>query len=136
MRGTPAIICAVALALFFHCGRLPGNRIEFEDAHVIHNGGELYPYEYQVARFLYRGGWLMKQGDSLSFLAKRGSYVLFYASTRPAVIDLGGHAFQLDQAPNYTMTIVDVPDVDSVTGRVTLRCLDGSINLDRMDRRD
>ena len=132
---SPAVCCllsAVCLAFFFRAGRLPGNRIEFEDAHVIHNGGELYPYEYQVARFLYRGGWLMKKGDSLSFLAKRGSYVLFYASTQPAVIDLGGHAFHLDRAPNYTMTIVDVP----VTGRVTLRCLDGSINLDRMDRRD
>jgi hypothetical protein len=123
---------AILLALFFHFGRLPGDRIEFEDAHVIHNGGELYPYEYQVARFIYRGGWLMKHGDSLSFLAKRGSYVLFYASTQPAVIDLGGHAFHLDKAPNYAMTVVDLP----VTGRVTLRCLHGSINLDRMDRRD
>jgi len=123
---------AILLALFFHFGRLPGDRIEFEDAHVIHNGGELYPYEYQVARFIYRGGWLMKHGDSLSFLAKRGRYVLFYASTQPAVIDLGGHAFHLDKAPNYTMTVVDLP----ITGRVTLRCLDGSINLDRMDRRD
>jgi len=132
MRGASTTIAAVALALFFHIARLPADRIEFEDAHVIHNGGELYPYEYQVARFIYRGGWLMKHGDSLSFLAKRGSYVLFYASTQPAVIDLGGHAFHLDKAPNYAMTVVDLP----VTGRVTLRCLDGSINLDRMDRRD
>jgi len=131
----PEIVCAVALALFFHFGRLPGDRIEFEDAHVEENVAELYPYEYQVARFVYRGGWLMKHGDSLSFLAKRGSYVLFYASTQPAVIDLGGHAFHLDKAPNYAMTVVDLPDVDS-GGRVTLRCLDGSINLDRMDRRD
>jgi len=128
----PHIICAVVLALFFHFGRLPGDRVEFEDAHIVHQGGELYPYQYQVARFFYRGGWLMKQGDSMTFLAKRGRYVLFYASTQPAVIDLGGHAFQLDKAPNYAMTIVDVP----VTGRVTLRCLDGSINFDRMDRRD
>jgi len=126
------IIAAVALALFFHFGRLPGNRIEFEDAHVIHRGGELYPYQYQVARFLYRGGWLMKRGDSLSFLAKRGPYVLFYASTEPATIDLGGRVFHLDKAPNYTMTLVDLP----AGGQVTLRCVDGSINLDRMDRRD
>jgi len=127
-----SLLCAVLLALFFHFGRLPGDRVEFEDAHVVHNGGELYPYEYQVARFIYRGGWLMKHGDSMSFLAKRGSYVLFYASTQPAVIDLGGHAFHLDTAPTYAMTIVDVP----VTGPTTLRCLDGSVNLDRMDRRD
>jgi len=132
MRGAPAIIATVTLALFFHFGRLPGDRIEFEDAHVIHNGGELYPYVYQVARFLYRGGWLMKRGDSLSFLAKRGTYVLFYASAEPATIDIGGRSFPLEKAPTYNVTLVDVP----ATGRVTLRCLDGSINLDRMDRRD
>lgn len=128
----PEILVAVALALFFHFAKLPANRIEFEDAHVTHHGGELYPYEYQVARFLYRGGWMMKRGDSMEFLAKRGSYILFYASTEPAVIDIGGRAFHLDKAPTYAITLVGVP----ATGRVTLRCLEGSINLDRMDRRE
>ena len=131
-RIRPEVIAAIGLALFFYFGRLPGDRIEFEDAHVAHNGGELYPHEYQVARFLYRGGWMMKRGDSLSFLAKRGNYVLFYASTEPCVIDIGGHAFHLDQAPTYAVSVVDVP----ATGRVTLHVLDGSINLDRIDRRE
>jgi hypothetical protein len=131
-RIRPEIIAAIGLALFFHFGRLPGDRIEFEDAHVSHDGGELYPHEYQVARFQYRGGWMMKRGDSLSFLAKRGNYLLSYASTEPAMIDIGGHAFHLDKAPAYAMSLVDVPS----TGRVTLRVIDGSINLDRMDRRE
>jgi hypothetical protein len=122
------VSCATALVLFFHFGRLPGDRIEFEDTHVIHHGGELYPTQFQVARFLYRGGWLMKRGDSMSFLAKRGSYILFYTSTGPAVIEIGGKAVHLDTAP---MAIVDIPS----TGRVTLTCVDGNINLDRMELR-
>jgi len=121
-------VCAAALVLFFHFGRLPGDRIEFEDTHVVHHGGELYPTQFQVARFLYRGGWLMKRGDSMSFLAKRGSYILFYTSTGPAVIEIGGKAVHLDTPP---MAIVDVP----ATGRVTLTCVDGNINLDRMELR-
>jgi hypothetical protein len=119
---------AVALVLFFHFGRLPGDHIEFEDAHVVHRGGELYPTQFQVARFLYRGGWLMKRGDSMSFLAKRGSYILFYTSTGPASIEIGGKAVHLDAPP---MAIVDVP----ATGRITLTCVDGNINLDRMELR-
>ncbi len=133
--GTGALACAIltiATALFLHYGRTPADRIELEDAHVIHDGGELYPYQYQIARFLYRGGWILKQGESVSFLAHRGRHVLFYASPQRAVIELGGHAFALDAAPAYAMALVDVP----AEGRVTLKCIDGSINLDRMERRD
>ena len=124
--------CAIVLALFFHYGKKSGARVEFEDTHVIHQGGELYPYEYQVGRFFYRGGWLMKTGDSMSFLAKRGQYILYYASTEPSAIELDGHAAHLDAAPTYAMTVIDVP----AGGRVTLRCAHGSINLDRMDLRE
>ena len=34
----------------------PANQIEFEDAHVIHNGGALYPELYTVERFFHRSG--------------------------------------------------------------------------------
>jgi hypothetical protein len=125
-------ICTIAVAAFAHYGRLPGNRIEFEDAHVVHDGGELYPYEYQVARFLYRGGWILKRGDSLSFLAERGRYVLFYATTGRALVQVDGRAYELPAAPQYAMTLIDVPR----SGRVRVRCLEGSVNLDRMDRRE
>jgi len=122
----------IATALFFHCGRTPGDRIEFEDAHVMHNGGALYPYQYQVARFLYRGGWILKKGESVSFLAHRGKHLLFYASPEQVVIDVGGHAYALGAAPAYGTTFIEVP----AEGRATLTCVDGSINLDRMERRD
>jgi hypothetical protein len=125
-------LAAIAVAAFIHFGRLPGSRIEFEDAHVVHEGGELYPYEYQVARFLYRGGWLLHRGDALSFQAQRGRYVLFYASTDPVLLEVAGRAVELPRAPNYTMTLVDVPQ----SGRTSIRCLEGAINLDRMDRRE
>ena len=61
-------------------------------------------------------------------LAKRGSYILFYTSSGPALIEIGGKAVHLDTPP---MAIIDIP----TTGRVTLTCVDGNINLDRMELR-
>ncbi len=123
----PLII--VGVALFFHYGRTPADRIEFEDAHVIHNGGELYPYQYQVARFQYRGGWILKKGESVSFLAHRGRHQLFYSSAAPATIELGGRVYTLGAAPAYAETFIEVP----LEGRTTLNCIEGTINLDRME---
>lgn len=125
----PALL-ALILAAFFVFGRRPGDRIEFEDAHVIHRGGALYPYEYQVQRFLYSGGWIVGPGDSVDFLAPSGPFTLRYAAAMPSMIQLGGEAYALPATGNgYATVVVNVPR----EGRVHLRCLSGKVNLDRMD---
>ena len=124
----PAVIAAL-IAIAFLFGRKPGNRIDFEDAHVIHQGGELYPHEFQVQRFLYRGGWIVRAGDSLSFLARRGPSVLQYSASGPAMIQLGRDAYLLPPTNGYGSIRVNIVR----SGRVDLRCLSGAANLDRMD---
>lgn len=126
---SPFLVSLVVIALFI-AGRKPGNRIEFEDAHVIHDGGELYPYVWQVQRFLYRGGWIMRTGDSMSFLAKRGSSLLQYQAAAPATVQLGTRAYLLP-ATGQAYGVVRV-SLDR-GGRTQLRCLSGAVNLDRMD---
>ena len=102
--------------------------MNFEDAHVVHNGGELYPAEYQVARFLFRGGWLLRSGDSLSFLSRGGNARLEYQAAKPVLVEAGGRAYHLPATgPWYAAQTFFVPQ-----GRVTLRCVDGAINLDRL----
>ena len=123
------VIAAALLVIAFVIGRKPGHRIEFEDAHIEHTGGDLYPRVFQPQRFLYRGGWIVRAGDSMSFLALRGASTLLYRSFVPATIQLGGHAYELPPAPTYASVAVEV-DAD---GRVELRCLSGEVNLDRMD---
>ncbi len=124
------MILALAIAAAFVSGRRPGDRIEFEDAHVIHRGGELYPHEYQVQRFFYRGGWLIRSGDALSFLARRGRSRLWYITGIPSVIQLGSDAYSLPPTDgSYGSIPVHLPR----DGRVELRCLAGAVNLDRMD---
>ncbi len=122
-------VVGVLIALAFIFGRRPGDRIEFEDAHVIHNGGELYPYVYQVQRFAYRGGWIVRPGDSLSFLARSGASVLQYSTPVRSMIQLGRDAYVLPPTHGYGSVRVNIIR----SGRVELRCLDGVVNLDRMD---
>lgn len=125
----PVLVAAVVIA-FFVAGRRPAQRIEFEDAHVMHEGGEMYPYVWQVQRFLYRGGWILRPGDSMSFLAKRGSSVLHYQAATGATVQLGGHAYVLPPTGSaYGMARVNLDR----GGRVEMRCLSGAANLDRMD---
>jgi hypothetical protein len=122
------LLPVVVVAAFFF-GRRPGDRIEFEDAHVIHRGGELYPYEFQVQRFAFRGGWMMRPGDSLSFLAKAGGSRLQYTTGAPAMIQIGPDAYSLPPTRGYGTVRVQI----ARSGRVELRCLSGIVNLDRMD---
>ncbi len=128
LRGGPALL-ALVIALAFVFGRRPGDRIEFEDAHVIHNGGELYPHVFQVQRFAFRGGWILRAGDSITFLARSGASRLEYTSGSGATIQIGRDAYALPPTDGYGSVRVNVAN----TGRVELRCLTGSVNLDRMD---
>jgi hypothetical protein len=118
------------LALVFFYGRRPAPRIEFEDAHVIHRGGELYPQEFQVQRFMFRGGWILHAGESVSVLALGGPSRLQYGAAQPAILQIGTQAYALPPTGNRTETArVEIPR----DGRTEFRCLSGTIFLDRMD---
>jgi hypothetical protein len=124
----PLMVAALLLAAFTY-GRRPGDRIEFEDAHVIHAGGEVFPPEWTVSRFLYQGGWTVRANEALSFLAKPGRSTLRYQSRDGATIEIGGHAFVLPA----TGAIYGYATINIGAGeRAELRCLDGSATLDWM----
>jgi hypothetical protein len=125
----PSVV-AITVVLFAIAGTRPGSRIDFEDAHVIHKGGELFPTEYQVARFVFHGGWIVRPGESMSFLAKAGPARLRYVSEGGATIQIGARAFVLPPTASNTYHVV--PVVVDRGGRVELRCLAGTVNLDWM----
>jgi hypothetical protein len=128
----PLLFAAILLAAFTY-GRRPADRIEFEDAHVTHTGGELFPSEWTVSRFLYQGGWVIHAGDTLLFLAKPGPSTLRYQSRGGATIEIGGHAFVLPPSGAiYGYTTINAGINAGSGGRAQLRCLDGSANLDWM----
>lgn len=124
-----AALCVAALSLGAREAAAPARVVEFEDAHVVHEGGELYPRLYTVARFLYRGGWIVNRGDTLTFLARGGRARIEYESEAGASIELAGQAIELPPT-GRTYGSVDVAIPSS--GRVTLRGLSGRVNLDRM----
>jgi hypothetical protein len=121
------LVFATLLLVAFTYGRSPGDRVEFEDAHVTHAGGEMFPTEWTVARFLYQGGWIVRRGDSISFLAKAGRSTVRYQSQSGATIEVGGGAFVFPPTgSNYGYLSINL----AATGRTSLRCIDGSANLD------
>ena len=122
-------LIAVLLVFAYRAGMSPAKRVDFEDAHVIHRGGALYPEMYRVARFNYRGGWLLHAGESVSFRASGGRCTLEYSAPVAATIQIGPAAYQLEATANqYKSAVVEVPR----NQRVELRCLSGTINLDRL----
>jgi hypothetical protein len=127
---TPAVAACLAAA-FFWFGMRPGDRVQFEDTFVIHNGGAMYPREYQPQRFLFTGGWIVRPGDSLRFSARGGRSRVRYQSARGATIQLASRAYELPptRGAEYRTIDVDVPS----SGSVELRCLAGAANLERMD---
>lgn len=123
-------VAALLLAIALAAGQRPGARIEFEDAHVEHRGGELFPELYRVFRVAYRGGWLVHGGDSMSFLAGPGRWRLHAVTGLGATIQIDGRAYEIQPAEGYQEIPIEIED----GGRVTLTCLSGALNLDRMDR--
>ena len=116
---------ALLIAFAFNTALTPARDVEFEDAHVIHDGGKLSPEYYAVQRFLYRGGWILEAPQSLSFQA----YRLEATTGIGATFELAGHTYTLAPSNAYQTLRVEIP----ATGRVTLRCLSGAVDLDRMN---
>ncbi|HKO55490.1 MAG TPA: hypothetical protein VJ276_06390, partial [Thermoanaerobaculia bacterium] len=85
----------VAIAALAWAAAQPPRHVEFEDAHVIHKGGELYPPEYTVARFSYRGGWLLREGDSLTANARKGRWTIQVRAPQGAALAVAGHQYDL-----------------------------------------
>ena len=124
------IALAAVMALWFYQGKKPGDRIEFEDIVVDKSSGDLYPPLYAVSRFVYRGGWIVHPDDVLTFPARRGASTIEYQAGHPAVIEIGGRAYELPATgAAYGRVRVELPR----GGMTTLRCLSGVANLDRMD---
>ena len=120
----------LAFAIAFSAAKRPGRTIHFEDAHVRKEGGELHPPFYAPVRFAYRGGWVLNAGNTLTFQATEGAYTLHYVTGPGGTLELEGRAYVLPPSPDgYTTARIVVPR----TGRVTLRCVAGAVNLDRME---
>ena len=123
-------LVSIVVAAGYLAGQQPAERVEFEDAHVTHEGGELFPHEFTIARFAYRGGWILHQGQSLSFIARPGGATLHYASGHPATIQVGPNLYELPAASaGYRTVRVRIASPE----RVVLKCVRGSVNLDRLD---
>ena len=76
---SPALAIAVFALLLsagFHFGRQPGTRVDFEDAHVHTTAAISSPGAVQPNRSAYRGGGVLEEGQSLTFLARAGTHHL------------------------------------------------------------
>jgi hypothetical protein len=126
-------LAAFALAVGFTAGKRPSDRVEFEDAHVVHEGGDLDPPYYTPVRFAYRGGWVLHPGESLSFLALSGVWRIDYLAPRDVTLDLGAGGRVILRATgerSYGSALLRIPSA----GRTTLRCIAGDVVLDGMRR--
>lgn len=129
-RAVLPLVLAAAIAVWFTFGKKPADRVEFEDVVVDKSSGELYPHAYAVSRFIYRGGWIVRPGDFMTFPARRGASTIEYQASAPAVIELGGRAYELPATgAAYGRVRVELRS----NGTTVLRCLSGAANLDRMD---
>jgi hypothetical protein len=129
--GMASALLALVLALAFLAARQPGKTIHFEDAHVRHDGGKLYPDVYTLLRSTYRGGWVLEANQSASFLAREGTHTLHFITGLGATFELGGQAYSVNVGERYQTIAVRIPKA----GRTTLTVLSGAINVDRMDAR-
>ena len=96
------------------------------------DGGKLYPDPYTLMRATYRGGWVLEPGQSLSFSLARGTYTVHFITGLGARFEVAGRSYVVGPGDRYQAIPVSIPR----EGRVTLRCLSGAINLDRMTRND
>jgi len=124
-------VFTLVIAVGFKYGRLPAARVEFEDAHVTRDGGHLEPPTGTANRRAHRAGWVLEGGQSLTFLARAGTHHLHAITGLGAVIEIGGHAYRIDPSLSHRTVRVTIPE----QGPVTLRCVSGAVNLDRLELR-
>jgi hypothetical protein len=132
-RIVPAQLIVPLLALgtivFVGAAWTPGNVVELEDSHVLHEGGALYPEEYTVARFAYRCGWTFKAGDGATFRMRPGRARIEYQAHDPALLQIGAAAYPLPATGDrYDSVAVVIPDAQ----RVTVHCATGELTIDRI----
>ena len=109
--------------------RTPGSSVELEDAHVVQEGGTLYPHLWTVARFRFRGGWTLNEGEGVSFRMRGGPSRVRYQAATDARIDIDGREFALPATGGgWAEAAVEIPSSD----RVRLRCVGGEVTLDRI----
>lgn len=128
----PGLLCAL-IAGSALVGRSPGRVVHFEDSHVGRKGGELYPGEWTVARFLYSGGWKLREGESVNTLYQEGESVLRYRAPKGAIISVGDVSYDLP--PTGELFAETGLAAEGDDGRIVIRCLTGEVILDRIVRR-
>jgi len=129
---TPALaaLLSVAIVCGAWTGLRPGRVVEFEDAHVVKRGGELYPERWTVARFRFRGGWTLHAGDAVAFAHPGGAVSLSYYCDQPTVIDVDGVTFDVPTATEYQDLVFLLSK--STNDRHEIRCVSGALILDRL----
>jgi len=130
--GAPAFAALVSIAVVCGAwtGLRPGAVVEFEDAHVVKRGGELYPERWTVARFRFRGGWTLQTGDAVEFAQEGGTVALSYYCDQPTVIDVDGVTYEVPTGKNYADLVFQMPKTPN--DRHEIRCVSGALILDRL----
>lgn len=121
-------LLSLLLATGFRVAQTAGGVVHFEDAHVRKHGGELYPEQWTMVRWSVPGGWILHEGDSLSFQARQGSHTIHATTGVGALVEFGGRAYRLEPSEAPQAFTIELEE----GGRATLRCVDGSVFLDRM----
>lgn len=124
-----AAIASLAVAALFGLGMQPHRIIEFEDAHVEHSGGELYPEMWAVSRFAYSGGWRVTPGATVRFRSLAGKARLEYSSGEPTTLIIDGVKTELPTGQGIRSIDVSLRPRD---GRSTIVCVWGNAVLDRV----
>lgn len=127
----PSVIAlsAVLLAFGFRVGLQPGRLVHFEDAHVVHRGGALYPPQWTVSRFAHTGGWRLAPGDEVEFRLDGGPDLLLgYWAPGPSTIVVDGRPVSVSRTEGFGSIRVTAADAASHT----IRLQSGEVILDRI----
>ncbi len=131
-RISPAVVALVlsaAIGVVSVVARAPGHVVQLEDAYVERQGGDLYPEQWTVARFRFRGGWSLPEGASVRFRIEPGPAVIDYSSAEGAVIDLDGQLWSLARTDGFGRAGVVIENE-----QVELKIVHGSVVIDRVIR--
>lgn len=120
---------AILLVCGFLVGLTPGRTVHFEDAHVRHEGGMLDPHQWTFARYLFAGGWRMRQGDRVTFIHEGGPATLVCRATVPTLLLVDGTELELPPSEQFVAVSVDLTS----SGRHDIACLRGEVILDRVE---